>query len=114
MANYPQELAQNVVCQSHTGHMTGLWFPPTWPLMPGWQERYSTSVRPKATKELINSEPSSVDAYLDTAQLYWVLLQNTTHIALNARTVTNYERAVLLLIFAPQNLVVTLPTIFPS
>jgi len=26
MANYPQDLAQNAVCQSHTGHMTGLWF----------------------------------------------------------------------------------------
>jgi len=23
MANYPQELAQYAVCQSHTGHMTG-------------------------------------------------------------------------------------------
>jgi len=28
MANYPQELAQHAVCQSHTGHMTGLWFLP--------------------------------------------------------------------------------------
>ena len=26
MENYPQELAQDAVCQSHTGHMTGLWF----------------------------------------------------------------------------------------
>jgi hypothetical protein len=26
MANYPQELVQNAVYQSHTGHMTGLWF----------------------------------------------------------------------------------------
>jgi len=32
MANYPQELAQDAVCQSHTGHMTGLWFLPTGPL----------------------------------------------------------------------------------
>jgi len=24
MTNYPQELAQGAVCQSHTGHMTGL------------------------------------------------------------------------------------------
>ena len=32
MANYPQELAQNAVCQSHTGHMTGLWFLPAQPL----------------------------------------------------------------------------------
>jgi len=29
MANYPQELAQDAVCQSHTGHMTGLWFLPS-------------------------------------------------------------------------------------
>ena len=32
MANYPQELAQDAVCQSHTGRMTGLWFLPTRPL----------------------------------------------------------------------------------
>ena len=32
MANYPQELAQDAVCQSHAGHMTGLWFLPTRPL----------------------------------------------------------------------------------
>jgi len=29
MANYPQELAQDAVCQSHTGHMNGLWFLPS-------------------------------------------------------------------------------------
>jgi len=32
MANYPQELVQDAVCQSHTGHMTVLWFLPTRPL----------------------------------------------------------------------------------
>jgi len=32
MANYPLALAQDAVCQSHTGHMTGLWFLPTWPV----------------------------------------------------------------------------------
>ena len=32
MTNYPQELAQDAVCQSHTGHMTVLWFLPTQPL----------------------------------------------------------------------------------
>jgi hypothetical protein len=32
MANYPQEFAQDAVCQSHTGHMTGLWFLPARPL----------------------------------------------------------------------------------
>jgi len=26
MANYTQEIAQNAVCQSDAGHMTGLWF----------------------------------------------------------------------------------------
>jgi len=29
MANYPQKLAHDAVCQSHTGHMTGLWFMPS-------------------------------------------------------------------------------------
>ena len=32
MTNYPQELAQDAVCQSHIGHMTALWFLPTRPL----------------------------------------------------------------------------------
>ena len=32
MANYLQELAQDAVCQSHTSHMTGLWFLPARPL----------------------------------------------------------------------------------
>jgi len=27
--NYLQVLAQGAVCQSHTGHMTGLWFLPS-------------------------------------------------------------------------------------
>jgi len=29
MANYLQELSQDAVCQSHTGHMTGLWSLPS-------------------------------------------------------------------------------------
>ena len=29
MANYPQELTQNAVCQSDTGHMNVLWFRPS-------------------------------------------------------------------------------------
>ena len=32
MANYLQELAQDAVYQSHTGHMSGLWFLPAQPL----------------------------------------------------------------------------------
>ena len=32
MENYPQELAQDAVCQSHTDNMTGLWFLPVRPL----------------------------------------------------------------------------------
>jgi len=32
MANYPQALAQDAVCQSHTDHMTGFWFLPARPL----------------------------------------------------------------------------------
>ena len=48
MANYPQELAQDAVCQSHTGHITGHWFLPAWPLrlntnewMNGWWRTFS-------------------------------------------------------------------------
>ena len=26
MANYPQEISQDAVCKSHTGHIIGLWF----------------------------------------------------------------------------------------
>jgi len=29
MANYLQEFAQDALCQSQTGHMTGLWFLPS-------------------------------------------------------------------------------------
>jgi len=28
----PPRIAQDAVCQIHTGHMTGLWFLPAWPL----------------------------------------------------------------------------------
>ena len=39
MANYHQELAQDAVCQSHTGHMIGLWFLPARPLRLNTNER---------------------------------------------------------------------------
>jgi hypothetical protein len=39
MANYPHELAQDAVCQSHTGDMTGLLFLPTRPLRLNTNER---------------------------------------------------------------------------
>ena len=42
MANYPQELAKDAVCQSHTGHMTGLWFLPTRPLRLNTNERMNS------------------------------------------------------------------------
>ena len=32
MANYPQELAQDAVCQSNTGRMTEVWLLPDRPL----------------------------------------------------------------------------------
>ena len=44
MANYPQELAQDAVCQSHTGHMTGLWFLPTRPLRLNTNERRQDTI----------------------------------------------------------------------
>ena len=48
MANYPQDLAQNAVCQSHTGHMTGLWFLQARPLRLNtneWMNRAGSSKR---------------------------------------------------------------------
>ena len=45
MANYLQALAQDAVCQSHTGHMTGLWFLPTRPLRLNTNERISANNR---------------------------------------------------------------------
>jgi hypothetical protein len=39
MANYSQELAQDAVCKSHTGHMTGLWFLPARPVRLNTNER---------------------------------------------------------------------------
>jgi len=45
MANYPQALAQDAVYQSHTGHITDLWFLPARPLSLN-------------TNELMNENPS--------------------------------------------------------
>ena len=47
MENYPQELAQDTVCQSHTVQMNGLWFLPTRPLRLNtneWMNKYQSSV----------------------------------------------------------------------
>ena len=55
MANYPQELAQDAVCQSHTGHMTGLWFLPARPLR-------------LTTNEMNECYVSSVGAFLKFAK----------------------------------------------
>ena len=54
MANYPKDLAQDAVCQSHTGHMTWLWFLPARPLtlstnewMNEWMSLYYASPHPR-------------------------------------------------------------------
>jgi len=41
MTNYPEELAQDAVCQSHTGHMIGLWFLPARPLRLNTNDDYT-------------------------------------------------------------------------
>ena len=49
MADYPQELAQDAVCQSHTGHMTGFWFLPAKPLRLNtneWMNEWMWKVNP--------------------------------------------------------------------
>jgi len=45
LANYPQELAQDAVCQSHTGHMTELWFLSVRPLIKSTNEWMDTCAR---------------------------------------------------------------------
>ena len=54
MANYPQELAQDEVCQSHTGHMTGLWFLPARPLRLNTNEWMANLITPRYLLELLN------------------------------------------------------------
>ena len=60
MANYPQEVAQNAVCQSHTGHMTGLWFLPARPLRLNTNELMNTKKKKerkvKVSLHLVNSK----------------------------------------------------------
>jgi len=45
MANNPQELAQDALCQSHSGHMTGLWFLPARPLRLNTNEWMNVTLR---------------------------------------------------------------------
>jgi len=54
MANYPQELAQDAVCQSHTGHMTGLWFLPARSLRLNTNEWMNEEWHVALTKKIIN------------------------------------------------------------
>ena len=49
MENCPQELAQDAVCQSHTGHMIGLWFLPAQPLRLNTNERMKGKAIPLHT-----------------------------------------------------------------
>ena len=64
MANYPQELAQDAVCQSHTCHMTGLWFLPTRPLRLNTNEWMSNT----HTDNYYRSFPSEISR---PRALYW-------------------------------------------
>ena len=53
MANYSQELAQDEVCQSHTGHMTGLWFLPS---PTEWRMLYKEKEYPFIIRSIRNTE----------------------------------------------------------
>jgi len=55
MANYPQELAQDALCQSYTGHMTGLWFLPIRPLRLNTNE-WMNSIEALGFREIFQSE----------------------------------------------------------
>jgi len=58
MANYPQDLAQDAMCHSRTGHMTVLWFLPTRP------------VRLNTNEWMINSNAHSNRQFLATAVIH--------------------------------------------
>ena len=66
MANYPQVLAQDAVCQSHTGHMTGLWFLPTRPLRLNtneWIHKHTHIIQFNACEMLIITSSSLQHAW---------------------------------------------------
>ena len=54
MANYPHELPQDSVCQSHTGHMTGLWFLSALPLRLHTNERMNIYIYIYIVSWLVN------------------------------------------------------------
>jgi len=62
MTNYPQELAQDAVCQSYTGHMTGLWFLPARPLRLNANERTRQLFLPMEEK-CVSSDVRSKSLY---------------------------------------------------
>ena len=74
MANYPQELAQDAVCQSRTGHMTGLWFLPTRPLRLNTNEWMYRSLSSSLCSSLHSPVTSSL---LGPNILLNILLSNT-------------------------------------
>jgi hypothetical protein len=80
MANYPQELAQDAVCQSHTGHMTGLWFLSTRPLRLNTNEwmNFIFILR----KTLLNlmgfaCVPKTCDTLTSTLSDFWYAVRNS-------------------------------------
>ena len=71
MANYPQEIAQDAVCQSHTGHMTGLWFLPARPLRLNtneWMNEYVGRIFKFLTPQYKYLGAHSVKSYLKDKQ----------------------------------------------
>ena len=67
MEKYPQELAQDAVCQNHTGHMNGLCFLPARPLR-------------------LNTNECNSIIFVTPVYLYIYILTNITHLTINPPT----------------------------
>jgi len=61
MANYPQELAQDTVCQSHTGHMIVLWFlpSPAFKVEYEWMNEWIESINASTSEFIARRKPAA-------------------------------------------------------
>ena len=70
MENYPQERAQDAVCQSHTGHMTGLWFLPARPVRLNNNEWMCTTDSKINSPQRKNDSNTGSNLYAHYSQLH--------------------------------------------
>jgi len=86
MANYLQELAQDAVCQSHTGHMTDFWFLPARPLRLNTNERIRSLYISNLSKIFFTYFTSFVNVEGGTRQIKLWKLEFYVTIAFNFKS----------------------------